>query len=133
MQAIYACETRKRRVVLAHRLHVFHRHGSQQDHATSGGDKGRHGATAKDNVTTRRGRMAGHILRLQREISAHTTMHSVPEDGRRNSGIPKKTWRSTLIEDVEEMGISQHGVRRIANASERSPGAPRGTGRAKFK
>ena len=132
-RAIYACETRKTRDMIAHQLHVFHRRGSQQDHATRGGDEGRHGATAKDNVTTRRGRMAGHILRLQWEIPVHTAMYLVPEDGRRKSGIPKKTWRSTLNEDVEEMGVSRHGVRRIANASERSPGAPRGTRGAKSK
>ena len=63
--------------------------------------------------------MAGHILRLQIDKNAHTAMYWVPEDGRRKTGRPKKTWQSTFKEDLEEMGISWHGARRIASDRDR--------------
>ena len=62
--------------------------------------------------------MTGHVLRLQRERPAHTAMYWVPEYGRRKRGRPKKTWRSTFKEDLEEMGVSWHGARRIASDRE---------------
>ena len=37
-------------------------------------------------VTARRRRMAGHVLRLQTDRSAHTAMYWAPEDGRRKRG-----------------------------------------------
>ena len=84
-------------------------------------------------VTTRRRKMAGHIIGLQRERPAHTAMYWVPEDGRRQRGRPKKTWRSTFKEDLQEMGVSWHGARGIA--SDRNSwtllDAPRRTGGSK--
>ena len=59
--------------------------------------------------------MAGHVLRLQTERPAHTAVYGVPEDGRRNRGRPKKTWRRTFQEYLKEMGVSWHGARRIAS------------------
>ena len=41
--------------------------------------------------TTRRRKIAGHVLRLQRERPAQTAMYWVPEDGRRKRERPKKT------------------------------------------
>ena len=73
-------------------------------------------------VTTRRRKMAGHVLRLQSERPAQTAMYWVPEDGRRKRGRPNKTWRSTFKEDLEEMGEGFS-----------SPDAPRGTGEPKSK
>ena len=76
--------------------------------------------------------MAGHILQLQRERPADTTMYWVTEDGRRKMRRLKKTWRRTFKEDLEEMGVSWHGARRIASALDRwgflVADAPRETG-----
>ncbi len=81
--------------------------------------------------------MAGHVLRLQRERPAHTAMYWVPEDGRRKRGRPKKTWRSTFKEDLEEMGVSWHGAAgspvTVMDGGFSSPDAPRGTGGPKSK
>ena len=52
---------------------------------------------------------------MQRERPANTAMYWVPEDGRGKRGRPKKTWRSTFKEDLEEMGVRWHGARRIAS------------------
>ena len=41
------------------------------------------------------------------------------EDGRRKRGRRKNTGRSTLKEDLEEMGVSWHGARSIASDCER--------------
>ena len=73
----------------------------------------------QDTVTTRRRKIAGRVLRLLRERPAHTAMYWVPEDGRRKKEWPKKIWRSTFKEDLEEMGVSCHGARRIASDRER--------------
>ena len=69
----------------------------------------------QDIVTTSRRKLAGHILRLQRERPAYTAMYWAPEDGIRTRYRQEKTWRSTFQEDREEMGVSWHGVRRIAS------------------
>ena len=56
----------------------------------------------------------------------------MPENGRRKRGRPKKTWRCTFKEDLEEMDVSWHGARRIASDRDlSSPDAPRGTGGTK--
>ena len=46
-------------------------------------------------------------------------MYWVPEDGTRKTGRPKKTWRSTFKEDMEEMGVSRQGARRISSDRDR--------------
>ena len=53
----------------------------------------------QDIVTTRRRKMAGHVLRLHRTYS---NIYWVSEDGRRKRGRPEKTWRSTFKEDLEK-------------------------------
>ena len=70
--------------------------------------------------------------KLQREIPTLTAMYWVPEDGSRKMGTPKKTWRSTFKEDLEEIGVSWHGSRRIASDFS-SHDAPRGAGGPKSK
>ena len=92
--AIYACETWKRTVMIAHRLDVFHRRClrsilgiSWRDHVTTEEVMRRTGTERlQDIVKTRRRKMAGHVLRLPQERPAHTAMHWVPEDGRRKRG-----------------------------------------------
>ena len=93
---------------------------SWRDHATHGEVMRRTGMERlQDIVSTRRRKMAGHVLRLQGERPAHTAMYWVREDDRRKRGRPMKTWRSTFKEDLEEMGVSWHGARRIASDRER--------------
>ena len=124
---IYACETWKRMAMIAHRLDVVHHRClrtivgiSWRDHATNEEVMRRSGMERlQDIVTTRRGNMAGHILRLQRERPVHTAMYGMPEDGRRKRGRPKKTWLSTFQEDLEEMGVSWHGARKVASDGDR--------------
>ena len=92
-------------------LYVFHRCClrtilgiSWHDHVTNEEVMRRAGMERlQDIVTTRRRKMAGHVLRLRRERPAHT-MHWVPEDGRRKRGRPKKTWQSTFKEDLGRDG-----------------------------
>ena len=125
--AMYACETWKRTAMVAHRLDVFRRRClrailgmSWRDHVTNEEVMRRAGMERHQYiVTTRRRKIAGHVLRLQRERPAHTAMYWVSEDGRRKRGRPKKTRRSTFNEDLEEMGVSWHGARRIASDRDR--------------
>ena len=86
------------------------------DHATNEEVMRRAGMERlQDIVTTSRRKMAGHVLRLQSERLAHIAMYWVPEDGIGKRGRPKKTWQSAFKEDLEEMGVSWHGARRIAS------------------
>ena len=48
-----------------------------------------------------------------KERPAHTATYWVPEDGRRKMGSPKKTWRSTFKEDLEEMGVRGFAKKKI--------------------
>ena len=113
--------------MIAHRLDVFHRRCLRailgipwRDHVTNEELMRRAGMERLQYiVTTRRRKMAGHVLRLQRVRPAHTTMYCVPEDGRSKRGRPKKTWRSTFKEDLEEMGVIWHRARRIASDRDR--------------
>ena len=125
--AINVCETWKRTAMIAHRLDVFHRRCLRaiigiawRDHVTNEEVIRATGMERlQDNVTTRKRTMAGHVIRLQRVRPAHTAMYCVTEYGRRKRGRPKKTWRSTFKEDLEDMGVSWHGARRIASDRDR--------------
>ena len=97
--AMYACETWKRTVMVAHRLDVFHRRClrailtiSWRDHVTNE-DVMRRACMGRlqDIVTTRRRKMAGHVLRLKRERPAHTAVHWVPGRRRHGEAPSKKT------------------------------------------
>ena len=119
--AMYACETCKRTAMVAHRLDTIAAaytilRISWRDRVTNE-EVMRRANTERlqDIVTTRRRKIAGHVLRLQRERSAHTAMYWAPQDGRIKRGQPKKTWRSTFKEDLEERSVSWHESRRIAS------------------
>ena len=78
---IYACETWKRTAMIAHRLDVFHRRclGTilgipWRGHVTNEEMMRRAGMERLQDIVTRRRKMAGHVLRLQRERPAHTAM-----------------------------------------------------------
>ena len=92
--ALCACETWKRTAIIVHRLDVFHRCClrailgiSRSDHVTNE-EVMRRAVMGRlqDNVTTRRRKMAGHVLRMQTERPNHTAMYWVQEDGRRKRG-----------------------------------------------
>ena len=82
-----------------------------------GDEEGRHGTTPMHCYDKKE--MASHIIRLHRERPAHTAMYWGPEDGRRKRRRPKKTWRSTFKEYLEEMCVSWDEARRIASDRER--------------
>ena len=113
--------------MIVHKIDVFHCRRlrtilgiSYHDHATNEEVMRSAGMERfQDIVSTRRRKMAGHVLRLQRERPAHAEMYWMPEDGRRKMGRPKKTRRSTFKEDLEEMGVSWNGTRRIGSDRER--------------
>jgi len=58
-----------------------------------------------DTVVTRRRRFVCHILRLPTTRPASVALEWTPEDNRRRLGRPKRTWKDTLKEDLEEMGV----------------------------
>ena len=92
--AMYACETWKRSAIIVHRLDVFHRRCLRAILGISWSDRVTHEEVMRragmgrlqDIVTTRRRKVAGHVLRLQTERPTHTAMYWVPEDGRRKRG-----------------------------------------------
>ena len=80
-------------------------------------------------LTTKRRKMAGHILRLRRERSVHTAMDWMTEYGRRKRGRSEMTWISTFKEDLEDVGVNWHGSPLdrqwpVLRASCHWPGAP---------
>ena len=68
------------------------------------------------------------ILYIERHHPT-TAMHWAPNDGRRKRGRPKKTWRSTFKEDLEEMGVMEHSGSPVTETDGdfSSPDALRGT------
>ena len=65
-----------------------------------------HGTTETVSKTRRRN-IAGHVVRLQREIPTHAAMYWVQEDGIwTRGGGQNKTWRSTFKEDLEELVLA---------------------------
>ena len=56
----------------------------------------------EDIVSERRLRLAGHILRMPEDRNAKIAMGWLPSEGKRGRGQPPKTWRRTLIEDLEK-------------------------------
>ena len=60
----------------------------------------------QDIVGERRFRFAGHVMRMAPERPARRAIEWTPADSRRKRGRPKKTWRSTLREDLQARGVS---------------------------
>ena len=106
--AIYACETWRRTANLERKLNVFHRKClrrilriSWRDHVTNAELLRRaRQKNLQTIVNERRLKMAGHVMRLPQRRPARTALDWVPPNLRRGRGRPKKTWRSTLIEDL---------------------------------
>jgi len=65
-------------------------------------------------VRVRRLILLGYILRLPSDRRASDAMLWVPDGGKRRRGRPRKTWRQTFEEDLQEMRVSWSGVGRVA-------------------
>ena len=104
-------------------LDVFHRRCirkilglSWQDRVTNEELTRRLGMQAlSEIVQTRRLRLAGHVLRLPDVRHARVAMTWIPESGRRTSGRPQMTWRTSFKEDLHRVNLTWHGARRAAN------------------
>ena len=130
----YACETWKRTAMIAHRLDVFHRRClrailgmSWRGRVTNEEATRRAGMERlQDIVTTRRRKMAGHILRLQRGRPSQTAMYWVTEDGRRRHGEApsKKTSKRWVLAGMEPAASPVT----VMDGGFSLPYAPRGTG-----
>lgn len=111
--AIYACETWKITAKIAQKLNVFHSRCLRRilkirysDHITNEEVLLRsHSKRLQDVVMERRLRLAGHILRLPNQRHSKSALRWTPRDGRRKVGRPRKTWRRTLQEDLQVLGI----------------------------
>jgi len=109
------------------RLDVFHRRCirkilglSRQDRVTNEELMRRSWMqTLSEIVTTRRLRLAGHVLRLPDVRPACVAMTWIPEAGRRTSGRPQMTWRASFMEDLHRINLTWHGARRAANGRHR--------------
>jgi hypothetical protein len=57
----------------------------------------------EDEIKMKRWRWLGHVIRMGTLRSPKVALHWKPENGRRTRGRPKKTWRKTILEDLEEL------------------------------
>jgi len=74
-----------------------------------------HGGSLSEIVRQRRLRFAGHILRLPENRPAYKAMNWLPDNGKRRPGRPTKTWRATLKEDLQDMGLTWMGAKTSAS------------------
>ena len=119
---LYASETWKTTAKTTKQLNVFHRRClrsilniSWRDHVRNEEVMRMAGSRDLEHIIAgRRGRLAGHILRLPNERTAKTAVNWVPEGGRRKRGRPRNTWRRTLNEDLERMGLDWDGAEEAA-------------------
>jgi len=125
-------------------LDMFHRRCirkilglSWQDRVTNEELMRRSGMQAlSEIVQTRRLRLAGHVLRLPDVLRpARVAMTWIPESGRRTSGRPQMTWRTSFnYTEWTQLGMVQGELPRIDTGGEIStPNVPSGTGGTKFK
>ena len=111
--AIYGSETWKNTEKIARKLDKFQQRCLRRtlritwrDHITNAEVLHRTNQLPLRNlVTTRRLRFASHVLRLHTSRPARQAIEWSPPDGKRKQGKPKKTWRSTFKEDLQERGI----------------------------
>jgi len=89
----------------------------------------------QDILGERKFRFAGHVIRMAPERPARRAIEWTPADGRRKRGRPKKTWRTTLREDLQARGVSWSEKETMAADRVRGrnllPIVPRRTGRSK--
>ena len=59
-------------------------------------------------------KMLGHILRMPEERLPKTSLEWTPTGGKRERGRPVTTWRRTIQQDLQDMGISWEESKTIA-------------------
>ena len=109
-----------------HLLEVFHRRClrtilgiSWRDHFTDDELMRRAGMEDLSNIVrVRRLTLAGQLWLLS-DRPANVGMQWVPDWHRSRRGRPRKTWRQTFQEDLQEMRVSWSGVSRVAFKSHR--------------
>lgn len=65
----------------------------------------------------RRLRFAGYVLRMDKKRIPYTAIKWIPKKGKRKQGRPRKTWRATFKEDLENMNVTWDSVE--INAADR--------------
>lgn len=113
---LYACETWPLRVEDVRSLNAFHHRCLRailrvryQDHITNDTVRSRCGDTRPVSVTIkeRRLRWLGHVLRKDQEDLAKSSLMASPlPSWRRKQGGQIKTWKKTVLEDLEAYGGS---------------------------
>jgi hypothetical protein len=53
----------------------------------------------------RRLRWWGHLQRMSTNRISKQDLHWAPDDERRKRGRPKKNWKSTIIDDLKDLGM----------------------------
>ena len=104
--AIYASE--------AHKLDVCHNRYLQKllkiswrDHVTNDDVCQRSGPQKLSEIVKERHlKMLGHILRMPAERLPKASLKWTPIGGKRKRGRPVTTWRRTIQQDLQDMGIS---------------------------
>ena len=95
---------------------AYHSGIALQEHITNDELMKRAGMVDLSNIVrVRRLTLAGHILRLPPDRPASVAVQWEPDGGRRRRGRPRKTWRQTFREDLQEMRVGWSGVRRVAS------------------
>ena len=117
---LYASETWKSTVSASKKLDIFHQRYlrkilkiSCRDHITTK-EVLQRSQRMQDNVTERRVRVAGHILRLPEVRQAKMAFTWEPIDGKRKRGRSRITWRKTFTEDLKFMGKDYATVEKVA-------------------
>ena len=57
-------------------------------------------------ITTRRLKLAAHIIHMEDNRCAKTALSWVPSNGKRKRGRPRITWRKTFKNDLERAGTT---------------------------
>ena len=58
----------------------------------------------EDEVKIKRWKWLGHVLRMDNDKISKVALKWTPENGRRNRGRPKQTWRRTIDRELTELG-----------------------------
>jgi len=120
--AIYASETWKSTAKTKKMLNVFHQKCLRRILKITWRDRVTNDEVLRrtrtrplsDSIVERRLRLAGHILRLPDIRPSKTAIKWIPQEGKRKRGRPKRTWRSTVIDDLSQVNITWQGAEAAA-------------------
>jgi hypothetical protein len=60
----------------------------------------------EDEIKMKRWRWLGHVIRMNDDKIPKTSLTWRPEQGRRNRGRPRQTWRRTVDKEIAELGTT---------------------------